>query len=80
MLNNTIIFFFFQLSQDFSYLRFARNTPEYNVCIPNKIILNQIFDEFFTELWNSDTCVSADSLITHSILSIEILQPETSKN
>lgn len=67
-------------SQDFSYLRFARNTPEYNVCIPNKIILNQIFDEFFTELWNSDTCVSADSLITHSILSIEILQPETSKN
>ena len=39
-------------SQDFSYLRFARNTPEYNVCIPNKIILNQIFDEFFTEHLN----------------------------
>ena len=59
-------------------LRFEKNTPEYNVCIPNKIVLNKIFKEFFTELWDSDTCVSPDSLITHSILSMEILQSETS--
>lgn len=67
------------LSEDFTYLRFEKNTPEYNVCIPNKIVLNKIFKDFFTELWDSDTCVSPDSLITHSIMSMEILQSETSK-
>lgn len=68
------------LSEDFTYLRFEKNTPEYNVCIPNKIVLNKIFEEFYTELWNSNTCVSPDSLIAHSILSMEILQSETAKN
>ena len=68
------------LSEDFTYLRFEKNTPEYNVCIPNKIVLNKIFEEFYTELWDSNTCVSPDSLIAHSILSMEILQSETAKN
>ena len=68
------------LSEDFTYLRFEKNTPEYNVCIPNKIVLNKIFEEFYTELWDSNTCVSPDSLIAHSILSMEILQSETAEN
>lgn len=68
------------LSEDFTYLRFEKNTPEYNICIPNKIVLNKIFEEFYTELWDSNTCVSPDSLIAHSILSMEILQSETAKN
>lgn len=68
------------LSEDFTYLRFEKNTPEYNVCIPNKIVLNKILEEFYTELWDSNTCVSPDSLIAHSILSMEILQSETAKN
>ena len=65
------------LSDDFSYLRLKKNTDDYNICIPNKIILNQIFTDFYNTTWKSDSCVSPESYLTHAIHSVEILKIES---
>lgn len=65
------------MSDSLCYLRLKRLTPEYNVCIPNKIALNRIFEEFFNSVWNSSLDESglynATSMIHHAIHTIEIM-------
>ena len=60
----------------FCSLRLKRNTPDYGICVTNKLFLNEIFSDFYYETWNSDSLIKADSLISHSILSLEILISE----
>lgn len=60
----------------FCSLRLKRNTPDYGICVTNKFFLNEIFSDFYYETWNSDSLIKADSLISHSILSLEILISE----
>lgn len=64
------------LADDFSYLRLKKNTPDYNICIPNKLSLNQIFAEFYNTTWTSDACLAPDAYLTHAIHSVEILKAE----
>ncbi len=65
------------LADDFSYLRLKKNTADYNICIPNKIILNRIFTEFYNTTWESDACIAPDACLTHAIHSVEILKAES---
>ena len=65
------------LADDFSYLRLKKNVPDYNICIPNKLILNQIFTNFYNSIWESDTCIAPDTHLTHAIHSVEILKAES---
>lgn len=60
----------------FCSLRLKRNTPDYGICVTNKLFLNEIFSDFYYETWNSDSLIKVDSLISHSILSLEILISE----
>lgn len=59
------------------HLRLKRFTPEYNICIPNKIALNCIFEEFFHDVWNSladnDNRRNVLSMIKHAIHAVEIM-------
>jgi len=65
------------LSDSICYLRLKRFTPEYNICIPNKIALNCIFEEFFHDVWNSladnDNRRNVLSMIKHAIHAVEIM-------
>lgn len=67
------------LSDSFCYLRLETNTPYYNICVPNKIIINDIFREFFNDIWNGEKYNLVENgnslvaLIQHAIMSIEIM-------
>ena len=65
------------LSDSICYLRLKRFAPEYNICIPNKIALNRIFEEFFHDIWNShtdnDNRHNVLSMIKHAIHAVEIM-------
>ena len=65
------------LSDSICYLRLKRFAPEYNICIPNKIALNRIFEEFFYDIWNShtdnDNHHNVLSMIKHAIHAVEII-------
>lgn len=67
------------LSDSFCYLRLETTTPLYNICVPNKVIINNIFREFFDDIWNGehyDAVENGNSLVTliqHAIMSIEIM-------
>lgn len=65
-------------ADEFSYLRFRRNTPYYNICIPNKISLNRIFSAFYDTVWEFESCIAPDAYLTHAIHSVEILQSDAS--
>ena len=59
------------------YLRLKKLTPEYNICIPNKIILDHIFEEFFDDVWDSNIDKNSHNtvvaMIQHAIHAIEIM-------
>ena len=65
------------LSDSICYLRLKRFTPEYNICIPNKIALNRIFEEFFYDVWDSNIDKNSHNtvvaMIQHAIHAIEIM-------
>lgn len=65
-------------ADEFSYLRFRRNTSDYNICIPNKISLNRIFSAFYDTVWEFESCIAPDAYLTHAIHSVEILQSDAS--
>ena len=57
-------------------LNFQGSTHHIGVGSFSKLFLNEIFSDFYYETWNSDSLIKADSLISHSILSLEILISE----
>lgn len=65
------------MSDSICYLRLKRLAPEYNICIPNKIALNRIFEEFFKDIWSSyinhDNYRNVLSTLQHAIQTIEIM-------
>lgn len=69
------------LSDSITYLRLKKNSPDYNICIPNKIILNKIFAEFFEDIWTSSSSAQPSaSLIQYAIRAVEIIQSDDSAN
>ena len=65
------------VSDSLCYLRLKKLTPEYNICIPNKIILDHIFEEFFDDVWDSNIDKNSHNtvvaMIQHAIHAIEIM-------
>ena len=65
------------MSDSICYLRLKRLAPEYNICIPNKIALNHIFEEFFKDIWssyiNQDNYRNVLSTLQHAIQTVEIM-------
>lgn len=67
------------LSDTFCYLRLETNNPMYNICVPNKVAVNDIFRQFFDFIWddqkynNVGDFKSLLSTIRHAIHSIEIM-------
>lgn len=65
------------MSDSLCYLRLKRLTPEYSICIPNKIALDRIFEGFFENVWNSsmdqEKHHDVASMIQHAIHTIEIM-------
>lgn len=65
------------MSNSMCYLRLKKLTPEYNICIPNKILLHRIFEEFFDDVWNSNVDKNSHntvaSMLQHAIRAIEIM-------
>lgn len=65
------------ISDSLCYLRLKKLTPEYNICIPNKIILDHIFEEFFDDVWDSNIDKNSHNtvvaMIQHAIHAIEIM-------
>lgn len=65
------------MSDSMCYLRLKRLTPEYNICIPNKIALDRIFEGFFDNVWNSsleqENFLDPASMIRHAIHAVEIM-------
>lgn len=65
------------MSDSMCYLRLKKLTPEYNICIPNKILLHRIFEEFFDDVWNSNVDKNSHntvvSMLQHAIRAIEIM-------
>ena len=49
----------------------------HNICIPNKIILDHIFEEFFDDVWDSNIDKNSHNtvvaMIQHAIHAIEIM-------
>lgn len=65
------------ISDSLCYLRLKKLTPEYNICIPNKIILDHIFEEFFDDVWDSNIDKNSHNtvvaMIQHAIHATEIM-------
>ena len=65
------------LSDGFCYLRLETHGARYNVCIPNKLIVNDIFHQFFDHIWkNQEELGTSDELldvVQHAIYSLEIM-------
>ena len=65
------------LSDGFCYLRLDSHNPAYNICIPNKLIVNDIFHQFFEYIWNQEELLGPShdllEVVQHAIYSLEIM-------
>ncbi len=65
------------LSDGFCYLRLESHNPTYNICIPNKLMMNDIFHQFFENIWNNEQELQTSSalleIVQHAIFSLEIM-------
>ena len=65
------------LSDGFTYLRLESHCPEYNICIPNKLIVNDLFHQLFDYIWNNEVELdqphSLLDVVQHAIYSLEIM-------
>jgi len=65
------------LSDGFCYLRLESHNPTYNICIPNKLVVNDIFHQFFEYIWSHDEELSDSQslleVVQHAIYSLEIM-------
>ena len=65
------------LSDGFCYLRLESHNPTYNISIPNKLVVNDIFHQFFEFIWNGNEGLSDSrallEVVQHAIYSLEIM-------
>ena len=65
------------LSDGFCYLRLDTHGDTYNICIPNKLVVNDIFHQFFDYIWNNDEELGRShellDVVQHAIYSLEIM-------
>lgn len=71
------------LSDAYCYMSFDTNTPQYNLCVPNKIAISNIFRTFFDNLWDNtnynideNTSYSFLNVLKHIIHSIELMSDD----
>ncbi len=71
------------LSDSFCYMSLETKTPEYNICIPNKVGINNIFRTFFDDLWDrteytldENHPLSFARLLQHILQAIELMSDD----
>ena len=57
------------LSDSYCYMSLETNAPQYNLCIPNKVAISNIFRTFFDDLWDK-TELNLDENNPHSFLNV----------
>ena len=69
------------LSDSFCYLSLDTQDEQYTLCIPNKIVISNVFRIFFDDVWNKTTETPQEDrsfthLLEHILHTIELLSDE----
>ena len=71
------------LSDSYCYMSLDTKTQQYNLCVPNKVAINNIFRTFFDDLWNRTDAMAEDdhpysftNLLQHILQSIELMSDD----